>query len=566
MFRATFERVENVWLVLLLIIAPAALTRADEPKWIWGSAKANESAPDGLVLFKKNFELSAPPKSALLRITCDDQYVVRVNGRLVGVNEHWQDIERFEIANVLQTGTNSIFVRSRNLSEGPAGMMFDLEMTRENGDKVNVVSDDTWEASIQKSGTWNPDIAKIKKWKPVTVLGTLSQASPWKDQLSETDSARVIGRPKQTRDKFELLDGDRVLLLGNTVIEREQRYGYWEAALTTRYPDRKIIFRNLGWSGDTVLGEARARFGTQPEGFAHLEVHVHAVNPTVIICGYGSNAAFEGADGLDAFIANYNNLLDAIETTGAAITLMAPLRHEPFQGKYLTPDYNANRDLYANAIKHLAKARDCLFFELPQHDDDKLTDNGVHLTEEGYAVTASRLEEALGLEKRTPTITHDLAKLGAVTGAGKKKADNEIGFTFKAELAPKRLATPLPDSVEGPRDQVQVKGLAEEGKYRVTFDGKSIDRVETAKSLSKGVQLPTPNRAHKRLDAIRRKNELYFHRWRPQNETYLFLFRKHEQGNNAVEIPQFDELVEDVEKEIDQLKTPKRITVLVEQK
>ena len=44
-------------------------------------------------------------------------------------------------------------------------------------------------------------------------------------------------------------------------------------------------------------------------------------------------------------------------------------------------------------------------------------------------------------------------------------------------------------------------------------------------------------------EAIVAKNRLYFHRWRPANETYLFLFRRHEQGNNAVEIPQFDPLV-----------------------
>ena len=54
--------------------------------------------------------------------------------------------------------------------------------------------------------------------------------------------------------------------------------------------------------------------------------------------------------------------------------------------------------------------------------------------------------------------------------------------------------------------------------------------------------------------AIREKNELFFHRYRPQNETYLFLFRKHEQGNNAVEIPQFDPLIEAKEKEIARLK------------
>lgn len=50
---------------------------------------------------------------------------------------------------------------------------------------------------------------------------------------------------------------------------------------------------------------------------------------------------------------------------------------------------------------------------------------------------------------------------------------------------------------------------------------------------------------HTRLKRlIRRKDQLFFHRYRPQNETYLFLFRKHEQGNNAVEIPQFDPLIQ----------------------
>ena len=42
---------------------------------------------------------------------------------------------------------------------------------------------------------------------------------------------------------------------------------------------------------------------------------------------------------------------------------------------------------------------------------------------------------------------------------------------------------------------------------------------------------------------IVRKDELFFNRYRPHNETYLFLFRKHEQGKNAAEIPQFDPLI-----------------------
>ena len=61
-----------------------------------------------------------------------------------------------------------------------------------------------------------------------------------------------------------------------------------------------------------------------------------------------------------------------------------------------------------------------------------------------------------------------------------------------------------------------------------------------------------------RLDALRRavvaKNELFFHRWRPQNETYLFGFRKHEQGKNAKEIVEFDPLVAKAEEEIGKLR------------
>jgi hypothetical protein len=56
--------------------------------------------------------------------------------------------------------------------------------------------------------------------------------------------------------------------------------------------------------------------------------------------------------------------------------------------------------------------------------------------------------------------------------------------------------------------------------------------------------------------AIVKKNVLFFHRWRPANETYLYGFRKHEQGNNGVEPPMFDKLVEDAENEIARLKKP----------
>jgi len=54
--------------------------------------------------------------------------------------------------------------------------------------------------------------------------------------------------------------------------------------------------------------------------------------------------------------------------------------------------------------------------------------------------------------------------------------------------------------------------------------------------------------------AILKKNELFFHRWRPENWTYLFGFRKYEQGRNAVEIPKFDPLIAEWEARIAKLR------------
>lgn len=108
-----------------------------------------------------------------------------------------------------------------------------------------------------------------------------------------------------------------------------------------------------------------------------------------------------------------------------------------------------------------------------------------------------------------------------------------------------------------PHDRLEVSGLAK-GKWGLQIDGKPTV-IATAEEWDEGVFV---NRSlyvaesEKLRIAIGLKNELFFHRYRPQNETYLFLFRKHEQGNNAVEIPEFDKLIGNKEKEIEQLKKP----------
>src|SRR5438046_5008130 len=47
-----------------------------------------------------------------------------------------------------------------------------------------------------------------------------------------------------------LKTGDRVVSIGNTFAERLTWDGYFEAMLAGRFPDLKLTFRNLGFSGD----------------------------------------------------------------------------------------------------------------------------------------------------------------------------------------------------------------------------------------------------------------------------------------------------------------------------
>src|SRR5262245_65560558 len=106
--------------------------------------------------------------------------------------------------------------------------------------------------------------------------------------LSAAIAVLLAAQPDNPPKAFEFKDGDRVVWIGNTLVEREQRYGYWETALLAAFPDKNITIRNLGWSGDTVYGDARAGFDTPAKGFERLVSLTLELKPTVICVSYGT--------------------------------------------------------------------------------------------------------------------------------------------------------------------------------------------------------------------------------------------------------------------------------------
>ena len=81
----------------------------------------------------------------------------------------------------------------------------------------------------------------------------------------------------------------------------------------------------------------------------------------------------------------------------------------------------------------------------------------------------------------------------------------------------------------------------------VTFTDEDYAAIAPLFVSSLGLNSPS-NAKHPSLrETIIAKNHLFFQRWRPQNEIYLFGSRKHEQGRNGAEIPQFDPLIAEKE-------------------
>jgi lysophospholipase L1-like esterase len=101
-----------------------------------------------------------------------------------------------------------------------------------------------------------------------------------------------------------------------------------------------------------------------------------------------------------------------------------------------------------------------------------------------------------------------------------------------------------------------VKGLTDNGLH-FHEEGYRVVTPKFIKAL--GLTPPTESQLNaesgkKLRKVIVAKNKLFFHRWRPANETYLRLFRKHEQGNNVKELPMFDPYIVEKEKEIESLR------------
>ena len=223
--------------------------------------------------------------------------------------------------------------------------------------------------------------------------------------------------------RLSLKPNDRVTLIGNTLAERMQYHGHWETLLHARFPNHKLVVRNIGWSADAISTRLRSQ---------DFQDHGHTLfdhKPNAIIAFFGFNESFAGPEGLPAFEKKLEAFIGDIRklkygsTTYArgsqtpkkqdgkgkveqtpTIVLVSPIAHENLNRRSL-PDGKANNKnikLYADAMANVAAKNGALFVDLfaptfsaMKKDKKPFTINGVHLNDYGYSQLAPMLDGGL---------------------------------------------------------------------------------------------------------------------------------------------------------------------------
>jgi len=364
---------------------------------------------------------------------------------------------------------------------------------------------------------------------------------------------------------FALKNGDRVVFLGNSLFEEDLRYGYLEYLLTTAFADKHVTFRNLGWSGDTVFGEARSYYTSPPTAYDLLMQQLSDAEPTVVFLAYGANEASHGKEGIARFREGLNKLLDKIEELGAQTVLLSPLPLLPSSLDIDLEERNGVLELYANEISSIAAARKQryvdIFHPFQQLDASSgITTEGVHLNEKGYYHLSVIIAEALELPSATATsidVRIDQQQVNTdLSVSNAELSKDALSFTVEALGIPFMAPQGVRNGVAS--RNIKIQGL-KKGNYALTINGQPVASA-SAKSWAQGIEVPfgpLANEAKELRSLIFKKNELYFHRYRPLNRTYILGFRAYEQGRHKEGLDELGAIVSWLDTQINRRKEPK---------
>lgn len=222
---------------------------------------------------------------------------------------------------------------------------------------------------------------------------------------------------------------ERIVILGNGLAERMIAYGFFETELQLRFPDRRLIIRNMGrpaWTPSFRPHPARrsqwAFAGAEtlrPEfsihsGAGHFpspDEWLETLRADTILAFFGFNESFDGPEGLEKYRAELEAFVQhtlAQKYNGESaprLALVSPIAFQNLSAQLDLPNghrENANLALYSGVTQEVAANYGLPFADLFSlttewfgQTTERLTVNGAHLNEAGYQKLAPALTEVL---------------------------------------------------------------------------------------------------------------------------------------------------------------------------
>ena len=334
-------------------------------------------------------------------------------------------------------------------------------------------------------------------------------------------------------EDFFFKDGDRVVMIGDSITEQHLYSNYVEMWTVTRFPKWKITFRNVGIGGDRSVG-GNSRFAR--------DVLLH--KPTAMTVDFGMNDGSYREFSDQTFKPYMDGLQGMADQATAANIRTAWVTPQPLdndeQGKTALTGYNQTLEKFSDGVRAISEKNSGKFvdqfhpylqvLDAARSKADKYNritaGDAVHPGPPGQALMAASILKGLNFPSLVAAVEIDAKQNKVVsqenctveglqataTSVKFKKLDKAIPF-FPEDASSILPWTPILDELNDYK--IQVTGLAP-GKYKVRID--SVDVAElSAESLGAGVDIaaevlksgPIAEQAKKVKEAVENKNRYH---------------------------------------------------------
>lgn len=307
-------------------------------------------------------------------------------------------------------------------------------------------------------------------------------------------------RSEAASRRFLLKDGQKVLLLGDSITNAGGYTQYVDAYLRTRFPAQRFDLYNLGLPSETVTGLSEPDHPyPRPDVHTRVARALERIKPDVVIACYGMNDGIYypfSEERFRQYQQGIQKLRARAEAAGAKVILLTPPPFDavPMKAKLLpagAPKYSwvAPYERYNDVLARYADWLLTLRRELPVGDPQHATmsyletvrraepsytvaNDGIHPNVNGHAVIAVELLDTLGAPAEVDRAEIDArrrkASHGQVTGIS--AGGDGLRFEWVSRL-------PMPeDPAWDPRVVTQTRLEERLNQYRLVIKGLPRDR------------------------------------------------------------------------------------------